>query len=118
MTAHHVYVLARGGSLDDIRRFYGQVLGLTEFEKPSSLAHVAVLWFEAGPVKFHVGSVERGTVGDGHTALAVPDVAAARARVAAHGGPVDDAVIPMGYDRFYTRDPWGNQFEILPMGLP
>jgi catechol 2,3-dioxygenase-like lactoylglutathione lyase family enzyme len=118
MTAHHVYLMAPGASLDDIRRFYGQVLGLREYEKPPSLAHIDVVWFKAGPVKFHVGAVETGTVGDGHTALAVPDVAAARVRIAAQGGPVDDAVIPMGYDRFYTRDPWGNQFEILPEGLP
>ncbi|MBV9852353.1 MAG: VOC family protein [Armatimonadetes bacterium] len=118
MTTHHIYLLAPGASPDDVRRFYGQALGLTEYPKPSSLAHISVLWFEAGPIKFHVGYPEEGIVGDGHTALAVADVEAAREQMKALGYAVDDAAIPMGYPRFYVRDPWGNQFEILPEGLP
>lgn len=118
MTTHHIYLLAPGASADDIRRFYAEALGLTEFAKPQSLSHVSVLWFEAGPVKFHIGHPAEGIVGDGHVALAVPDVAAARERLLSHGYAVDDAAIPMGYPRFYARDPCGNQFEILPEGLP
>ena len=118
MTTHHIYLLAPGASTDDVRRFFGQALGLTEHERPPSLAHTPVLWFGAGPIKFHVGHPAEGVVGDGHTALAVPDLGAARARIAALGYAVDDNVIPMGYPRFYARDPWGNQFEILPEGLP
>ena len=117
-TAHHLYLLAPGASPDDVRRFYRDALGLAEVSKPDSLAHVSVLWFSAGPVVFHVGHPPEGIVGDGHTALSVPDVDAARARFLGMGYAVDDTVIPMGYDRFYVRDPWGNQFEILPAGLP
>ena len=118
MTTQHIYLLAPGGSSDDVRRFYGLGLGLEEAEKPTSLAHIAVLWFEAGPIKFHVGHPAEGIVGDGHTALAVSDLEAVRARASALGYVIDDNVIPMGYPRFYLRDPWGNQFEILPDGLP
>lgn len=117
-TAHHLYLLAPGASADDLRRFYVQALGLTECEKPASLAHVSVLWFSAGAVKFHIGHPEEGIVGDGHVAVSVPDVQAARERVGALGYAVDNSAIPMGYDRFYARDPWGNQFEVLPEGLP
>ena len=118
MMIHHLYLLAPGASADDIRRFYGQALGLAGAQKPDSLAHVPVLWFQAGPIKVHVGHPEEGVVGDGHTALAVADLDEVRARVSAMGYTVDDNVIPMGYPRFYLRDPWGNQFEILPEGLP
>ena len=118
MNTHHIYLLAPGASPDDVRRFYGQALGLVEAKKPDSLAHVSVLWFEAGPVKFHVGYPEAGVVGEGHTALAVPDVGAAREHLLGLGYSVDDSAIPMGYPRFYARDPWRNQFEILPEGLP
>jgi len=48
----------------------------------------------------------------------VADLDAVRARFIQMGYAVDDNVIPMGYPRFYVRDPWGNQFEILPEGLP
>lgn len=118
IAAHHLYLLAPGASPDDIRRFYSDALGLTERAKPESLAHIAVLWFAAGPITFHIGHPEEGIVGDGHTALAVDDQETLRTRLVAMGYAVDDNVIPMGYPRFYARDPWGNQFEILPPGLP
>ncbi len=118
LTAHHVYLLAPGASRDDVRRFYRDALGLAEVPTPASLAHVSVLWFSAGTVVFHVGFPPEGIVGDGHVALATDDLDIARARVSAMGYAVDDRLIPMGYPRFAVRDPWGNQFEILPTGLP
>jgi len=118
LTAHHIYLLAPGASPDDVRRFYADALGLTERQKPESLTHVPVLWFDSGTIVLHIGHPTTGTVGDGHTALATDSLNAARARIAALGYNTDDNVIPMGYPRFYTRDPWGNQFEILPSGLP
>lgn len=118
LTAHHLYLLAPGASPDDVRRFYRDALGLAEVPTPASLAHVSVLWFSAGTVVFHVGSPPEGVVGDGHIALAADDLDAARARCTALGYTVDDRLIPMGYPRFTVHDPWGNQFEILPTGLP
>lgn len=118
MTAHHLYLIAPGASPAEVRQFYGSALGLPEIEKPQSLADNPVLWFDAGAVVFHVGYPAAGTVGDGHTALAVDSVEASRARFLELGLVVDDNVIPMGYPRFYLRDPWGNQFEVLPAALP
>jgi len=118
LTAHHIYLRAPGGSPDDVRRFYKDGLGLIEVRTPPSLAHVSVLWFSAGSVNFHVGHPAEGIVGDGHTALATDDVDAARTHLARMGYAVEDESIPMGYPRFYVRDPWGNQFEVLPEGLP
>lgn len=117
-TVHHLFLLAPGASPDDVRRFYQDALGLTEVPRPESLAHFPVLWFSAGVIMFHVGHPPEGIVGDGHTALSVGDVDSARARFLNMGYAVDDNVIPMGYPRFYVRDPWDNQFEILPAGLP
>ena len=113
MNAHHVYLLAPSASLDDVRRFYGEALALTEVAKPDSLSHVPVLWFSAGAIVFHIGFPAEGSVGDGHTALTTANSDVARARFIRMGYAVDDNVIPMGYPRFYVRDPWGNQFEIL-----
>lgn len=118
MTAHHLYLLAPGASLGDVRRFYIEALGLTEMPKPPSLADTPVLWFRAGPIALHIGHPPLGDVGGGHTALATGNVEAARVRLLALGYSVDDNVIPMGYPRFYVSDPWGNQFEILPSDLP
>jgi catechol 2,3-dioxygenase-like lactoylglutathione lyase family enzyme len=118
MQTHHLYLVAPGATVEEVRRFYVEGLGLTETPKPESLSHVRVIWFEAGPIKFHIGYPEQGAVGDGHTALAADDLDAARQRLATLGYAIDNNVIPMGYPRFYVRDPWNNQFEILPPGLP
>jgi len=118
MQTHNIYLMAPGASADEVRRFYTEGLGLREVPTPASLSDFPVRWFEGGAVKFHVGYPPQGNVGDGHTALATDHLDAARARLTALGCPIDESAIPMGYDRFYVRDPWGNQFEILPMGLP
>lgn len=118
LAAHHLYLLAPGASPDDVRRFYQGGLGLAEVPTPPSLAHFSVLWFSAGPITFHVGYPAEGIVGDGHTALTADDVDAARAHLLSMGYAVEAESIPMGYPRFYVRDPWGNQFEILPSKLP
>lgn len=118
MTAHHLYLLAPGATAVEVRQFYADTLGLPEIPKPQSLAGTSVLWFDAGLLVFHIGHPSTGTVGDGHTALAVDSVEDARTRFLERGCRVDDNVIPMGYPRFYLRDPWGNQFEILPASLP
>ena len=118
MTAHHLYLIAPGATPAEVRAFYSEILGLPEIQKPLSLAETPVLWFDAGSIVFHLGHPSVGQVGDGHTALAVDSVQAARARFLALGVPVDDNVIPMGYPRFYVCDPWGNQFEVLPSKLP
>ena len=117
MTAHHLYLIAPGAAPAEVRDFYGGALGLAEVQKPESLAATPVLWFSAGTIVLHVGHPASGVVGDGHMALAVDDVPDARRRLLELGQAVDDNVIPMGYPRFYVRDPWGNQFEILPSAL-
>lgn len=118
MQTHHIYLVTPGAQIDEVRRFYVAGLGLTETPKPESLAHIPVIWFNAGPIKFHIGYPEKGTVGDAHTALAADDLDATQQRLESLGYAVDTNLIPMGYPRFYVRDPWGNQFEILPYGLP
>ena len=118
MTAHHLYLIAPGATPAEVRAFYVELLGLRELQKPQSLAETPVLWFDAGAIIFHIGYPSTGAVGDGHTALAVESVEAARTRLLDLGVAVDDNVIPMGYPRFYVRDPWGNQFEVLPFALP
>ncbi len=95
-----------------------QGMGLKECPKPDSLAQVPVLWFDAGAIVIHVGYPTEGDVGGGHTALATDDQSALRQRLTDLGYTINDDVIPMGYPRFYAYDPWGNQFEILPAGLP
>ena len=114
----HVQLAAPPGCEDAARRFFVEVLGLTEIEKPASLAVRGGAWFKAGEQQIHV-SVEEGFVpaSKAHPALLVE---AARleevaGRLARAGAPVtwDDELAPLR--RFYTADPWGNRIELIAL---
>jgi catechol 2,3-dioxygenase-like lactoylglutathione lyase family enzyme len=112
----HVQVAAPVGSETAARRFYGQLLGLPELEKPEALRERGGAWFACGAQQLHVGVTEDfAPAGKAHPALRVgpPDLDLVAERLAAAGSPVQwDDAIP-NVRRFYTADPWGNRIELL-----
>ncbi|GAA1882630.1 glyoxalase [Lapillicoccus jejuensis] len=116
MRLHHVQVSCPAGSEDDLRAWYGGVLGLVEVSKPPVLAARGGVWFRAGEapggLELHCG-VEDGfrPARKAHPGIAVADVDALAAAVAAAGGEIrwDDSI--PGLRRFHTDDPVGNRLE-------
>ena len=115
----HVQVAAPDGCETEARRFYGELLGLEELEKPPLLAARGGAWFRVGAQELHVG-VAGGFVPatKAHPALRVSS-AAARAQLAERleeqGIEIrwaDPAEIP-GRTRFFVDDPWGNRVELV-----
>jgi catechol 2,3-dioxygenase-like lactoylglutathione lyase family enzyme len=97
-----------------LRRFYGEVLGMTEVPKPPELARRGGAWFRAGVVELHLG-IEEGfrPARKAHPGLLVEDLAAFAERLAGHGVPVEwDDAFP-GFRRCYVSDPHGNRIELL-----
>lgn len=112
----HVQVAAPPGCEAAARRFYGELLGLAELEKPNALRERGGAWFACGAQQLHVGVSERfAPARKAHPALAVRagelDVLAGRLGAAGHEVRWD-AELP-GVRRFYTADPWGNRLELL-----
>jgi catechol 2,3-dioxygenase-like lactoylglutathione lyase family enzyme len=114
MRLDHVQVAAPPGREAEARRFYGELLGLPEIEKPETLRGRGGAWFQVGPQQLHVGVEEDFTPArKAHPAIASDDVDALAERLEAAGAPVDwDDAIP-GTRRFYTADPFGNRIEVL-----
>ena len=112
MKLDHVQVTAPAGCEPEARRFYGELLGLAEVQKPAALRAAGGAWF--GLV--HVGVEEPfAPARTAHPALRVDagELDALAARLAAAGAPVKwDESIP-GVRRFFTFDPWGNRVELL-----
>ncbi len=109
---HHVQIACPAGSEDDLRSFYGDLVGLPEIAKPAVLAARGGVWFRVGPHELHCG-VEDGfaPARKAHPALATDDVAGLARAVEARGGVVTwDTNIP-GVQRFHTTDPVGNRVE-------
>lgn len=117
----HVQVAAPAGSETQARRFYAELLGLAEIEKPPALAGRGGVWFAlAAGAQLHVG-----VAGDfapalkAHPALRIATVARLEMlgrRLAAVSAPVVwDSELP-GVRRFFTADPFGNRLELLAVG--
>lgn len=104
------------GCEGEARRFFGQLLGLDEVEKPERLRARGGVWFALGDQQLHIGVEDPFTPAHkGHPAfrLDVNDLERVAGTLAAAGEKVDwDESVP-SVRRFYTADPWGNRIELL-----
>jgi catechol 2,3-dioxygenase-like lactoylglutathione lyase family enzyme len=112
----HVQLAAPPGCEAQARRFYGELLGLSEVPKPQALQARGGAWFQAGAQQLHVGVEESFAPAlKAHPALVVAPAGldAIAGTLLAAGFPVTwDTALP-GVRRFYTADPWGNRLELL-----
>jgi catechol 2,3-dioxygenase-like lactoylglutathione lyase family enzyme len=112
----HVQVAAPPRCEEEARRFYGELLGLSEIPKPAPLAERGGVWFSLGGHQLHVGVEEPfEPARRAHPALRVTDEGLEKLaeRLIEAGAVVRwDEGLP-GVRRFYTEDPWGNRLELL-----
>jgi catechol 2,3-dioxygenase-like lactoylglutathione lyase family enzyme len=108
----HVQLAAPAGCEAEARRFYGDVLGLEEIEKPEPLRGRGGIWFRIGAQQLHIGVDESFTAArKAHPALISDDIDLLAAHLEEAGAPVTwDKALPVR--RFYTEDPWGNRLEV------
>lgn len=114
MRFHHVQLAMPPAGESDARVFYGQVLGMTEIEKPPVLAVRGGVWFRGGGLELHLGVEEDfQPARKGHPGILVDDLAEVHDRLVASGQRVSwDEDLP-GFLRFYVQDPFGNRLEFL-----
>ncbi|HLH65238.1 MAG TPA: VOC family protein [Solirubrobacteraceae bacterium] len=112
----HVQVAAPVRGESDARRFYRDLLGLPELEKPSALRRRGGVWFACGGQQLHVGVTDDfSPATKAHPAILVDhfDLDLIAARLTAAGITVQwDGAIPRTR-RFYAADSWGNRIELL-----
>ncbi|MEW9552324.1 VOC family protein [Nonomuraea sp. NPDC050783] len=111
---HHVQLAIPPGSEDECRRFYVEVLGMTELRKPPALAARGGLWVRADRLEIHLG-VEQDfrPARKAHPGILVGDLTALARRLEAHGVEITwDDSFP-GHRRFYAFDNLGNRLEFL-----
>jgi catechol 2,3-dioxygenase-like lactoylglutathione lyase family enzyme len=111
----HVLLLMPVRGERDARRFYGELLGLREVEKPAELADRGGCWFVGpGDAAIHLGVDQRFIAARrAHVCLIVADLAAARRLLAAAGAPIVEDHANLGIARCYTADPFGNRIELV-----
>jgi predicted enzyme related to lactoylglutathione lyase len=101
------------GGVDDARRFYADLVGLTEIERPQTMGGVGA-WFRAGSQELHVSEHEPfAPATKAHPAFEVEALDDLAARLEAGGAEVNwDERLPAAR-RFYSFDPAGNRLEFL-----
>jgi catechol 2,3-dioxygenase-like lactoylglutathione lyase family enzyme len=109
----HVQVALPPSSEATARRFYGDVLGMSELAKPVALAGRGGCWFASGSAVLHLGvEMPFHPARKAHPAFLVDDLDALAARLADTGCecvPSHDEI--PGVHRFHTFDPFGNRLE-------
>jgi catechol 2,3-dioxygenase-like lactoylglutathione lyase family enzyme len=110
----HVQVAIPVGAEDLARRFYADLLGLTEVPKPTVMAARGGAWFEAGAVRVHVGPEDPFVPArKAHPALTVHGLVAfveETALEATWNHEIDGVV------RCHVFDPFGNRIELIEAG--
>jgi catechol 2,3-dioxygenase-like lactoylglutathione lyase family enzyme len=111
----HVSTPYPAGRQDDVRAFYGGVVGLKEKPLPDSLADQPLVWFEAGTGELELHFlVDDAGIDDGaarHFCLEVDDLDGCRRRLAEAGYEPRDTTPIRRRPRFFCRDPFGNLLE-------
>jgi catechol 2,3-dioxygenase-like lactoylglutathione lyase family enzyme len=115
----HVQLAAPAGCEAEARRFFGEILGLEELEKPEALQARGGAWFRCGAQQVHVGvEQEFAPARKAHPAFQVRAYDALLERLRAAGvEAAPDDLIP-GRRRAYVHDPWGNRLELVESGQP
>lgn len=124
MRLHHVQVSMPKDEEEQARLFYGEVLGLTEVDKPKSLEGRGGCWFRAFEgdsvvAEIHLG-VESGfsPAQKAHPGLVVAskeelEQLASRVQSGGYDLSWEERHTFEGYERFHCRDPFGNRLEVL-----
>ena len=112
---HHVNVTVPPELEAATKEFYGSVLGLRQVPKPAA-SRQSGAWYQIGATQLHL-SVEHeadNELSSRHICFTVSDLSAAEKRFREARVEIipDPRPVP-GTQRFYVRDPGGNQLEIV-----
>ena len=112
---HHVNVTVPAELEAATKEFYGSVLGLQQVPKPPG-SRQSGAWYQIGATQLHLSVEDEplGSLSSRHVCFMVDDLDSTEKRFRGAGVETipDPRPIP-GTQRFYVRDPGGNQLEIV-----
>ena len=107
------------GGEDRARAFYGGMLGLSEVDKPQTMAERKSIWFAAGSVNLHLGiETDFHAAKRAHPALVVEGLDEILSSCERAGLYVKPDVSFNGFRRVHIFDPFGNRLEFMQRAKP
>jgi catechol 2,3-dioxygenase-like lactoylglutathione lyase family enzyme len=114
----HVQLAMPIGGEAAARKFYAELLGIPEREKPAPFAARGGAWFERGDLKLHMGvEADFRPAKKAHPALRVEGLSALIERLRSAGVNVLNDEPFEGDARAYVEDPFGNRIELIDQNL-
>jgi catechol 2,3-dioxygenase-like lactoylglutathione lyase family enzyme len=113
----HIQLAIPPGGEPQARRFYAEILGLTEIAKPEPLAVRGGCWFKGQDIVIHLGvQPDFVPARKAHPCFRVDDLEACRRVLETAGiSIIPDDTLPF-VRRFFVADPFGNRLEFLQEG--
>ncbi|MCK2021294.1 MULTISPECIES: VOC family protein [Peribacillus] len=110
----HIQLAAPKDSEDTARKFFKNILGFDEVEKPEELKKRGGVWFEFGNYQIHIGIEEPFyPAKKAHPAFEIENIEELKKHLVTNGiDVIEDDKLP-GAKRFYISDPFGNRMELL-----
>lgn len=110
----HIQITAPLDSEAETRRFFTEILGCKEIEKPETLKHFESLWFDIGTQILHVGLEENYHAEKrGHPAFEISNIAELMNHLKEYNIPFEEDYNLPGARRFYTYAFFGQRMEFL-----
>lgn len=112
---HHAQITIPTGAEEEGKRFYCELLGLKEIDKPASLQGRGGFWLQVGHQEVHVGTedgFDRYTT-KAHLAYQVEELSYWRNILEENDIKILNAIPIPNFDRFEFRDPFGNRVEFI-----
>jgi catechol 2,3-dioxygenase-like lactoylglutathione lyase family enzyme len=111
----HIAIPIPQGSQEQVREFYGSVLGFTEKRVPKSIGHLGLVWFYAGDdeleLHFQPEEIQANPNENRHVCIEVDDLVAWRKKIENAGHKTMDHIAVPNRPRFFLRDPFGILWE-------
>ncbi|MCP5036001.1 MAG: glyoxalase [Rhodobacteraceae bacterium] len=110
----HIQIAIPEGAEQTCRTFWGDIIGLTEIEKPEALKKRGGCWFDLSGSELHLGvETPFSPAKKAHPGFRVTEIKTLAERLTTNGHMViwDDAI--KDRQRFFTADPFGNRLEFL-----
>lgn len=110
----HVQLAAPKNSENESRKFFTDILGMEEIEKPENLKKRGGVWFQCGTHQLHIGIQEPFTPAvKAHPAFSVNDIGKLKQKLEENNVDIKEDEPLEGATRFYVNDPFGNRIEFL-----
>lgn len=112
---HHAQITIPKGADDEGKKFYCQLLGLHEKEKPESLQGRGGFWLQVGESEVHIGTEDNfdRLKTKAHLAYQVDNLSFWRGVLVRNNIQIIESIPIPGFERFEFRDPFGNRVELI-----